>query len=130
MGPKPQPASSQYRPPQPETNPNVRKDKTIEKRKRAVPTKRFRPSTASRPSEAAMCPPTTTSKASANDRCQVQEEASDSRPPSLENFPVHESTPWSDAGRISGNHFEERKDWLLPSNYLNNNNKNTTSVTI
>ena len=38
MGPIPQPASSQYRPPQPDTNPNVRKDKATEKRKRAAPT--------------------------------------------------------------------------------------------
>ena len=53
MGPIPQPTSSQYRPPQPDTNPNVRKDKAIEKRKSAVPTKRFRPNTVSKPSEAA-----------------------------------------------------------------------------
>ena len=74
MGPIPQPPSSQYRPPQPDTNPNVRKDKAAEKRKRAAPTKRFRPSTASRPSEAAVHLPTTTSKAPTNDRPQVQEE--------------------------------------------------------
>ena len=46
MGPIPQPASSQYRPPQPDTNPKVRKDNAVEKRKRTAPTKRFRPSTA------------------------------------------------------------------------------------
>ena len=34
-----QPTSSQYRPPQLDTNPNVTKDKAMEKRKRAVPTK-------------------------------------------------------------------------------------------
>ena len=66
MGPIPQPTSNQYRPPQSDTNPNVRKDKATEKRKRAVPTKRFRPNTASRPSETAMCPPTTISKAPIN----------------------------------------------------------------
>ena len=33
MGPIPQPTSNQYRPPQPDTNPNVRKDKAAEKRK-------------------------------------------------------------------------------------------------
>ena len=38
MGPTSQPASSQYRPPQPDTNPKVRTD-TVEKRKRAVPMK-------------------------------------------------------------------------------------------
>ena len=51
MGPIPQPASSQYRPPQPGTNPNVRKDKAMEKRKRAAPTKRFRANTVSKPTE-------------------------------------------------------------------------------
>ena len=39
MGPIPQPTSSQYRPPQLDTNPNVRKDKARQKRKRAAPTK-------------------------------------------------------------------------------------------
>ena len=53
MGPIPQPASSQYRPSQLDTNPNVRKDNAVEKRKRAAPTKRFRPSTAPKPSETA-----------------------------------------------------------------------------
>ena len=46
MGPIPQPASSQYRLPQLDPNPKVRKDNAVEKRKRAVPTKRFMPSTA------------------------------------------------------------------------------------
>ena len=36
IGPIPQPASSQYRPPQPDINPNVRKDKAAEKRKRVA----------------------------------------------------------------------------------------------
>ena len=56
-------------------------------------------------------------------------EGTDNRPPPLEDAPVSESTPWPDAGKISGNHFEERKDWLLPPNYLNNDNRDTTSVT-
>ena len=43
-GPIPQPTGSQYRPPQLDTNPKVRKDNTAEKRKRAVPTKSIRPS--------------------------------------------------------------------------------------
>ena len=129
MGPILQPNRSQYRPPQVDTNSNVRKDKAAEKRKRAVPTKRFRPSITSRPGEAAACPPTTTSKAPTNDRPQVQEETSDSKPQSLENVPVCESTPWPNVGKISGNLFEERKDWLFPPNYPNNNSKNTTNVT-
>ena len=46
MGPIPQSASSQYRPPQLYTNPNIRKDTAAEKRKRTVPPKRFRPGAA------------------------------------------------------------------------------------
>ena len=76
-----------------------------------------------------MHPPTTMSKTSTNDRPQVQEETSDSRPQPLENVTVHESTPLPDVGKISGNLFEERKDWLLPPKYLNNDNKDMTSVT-
>ena len=41
MGPVP---TSQFRPPLPDTNPNIRKDNAAEKRKRATP-KRFRPAT-------------------------------------------------------------------------------------
>ena len=55
MGPIPQPTSSQYRPPQLDTNPKVRKDNAAEKRKRAAPTKRFRPSAAPKPGETAAC---------------------------------------------------------------------------
>ena len=54
LGPIPQPSSSQYRPPQPDTNPNVRKaTKTHEKRKRLAPTKKFKANIAMRPTEAA-----------------------------------------------------------------------------
>ena len=129
MGPIPQPTSSQYRPPQPDTNPNVRKDKAIEKRKRIAPTNRFRPNTASRLSATAMCPPATTSKAPIN--AKPQADVSENRPPRppLEDAPVYKSTSWPGAGKMSENLFEERKDWLLPPNYLNNGNKDTTSVT-
>ena len=128
MGPIPQPASSQYRPPQPDTNPNVRKDEAAEKRKRVVPTKKFRANTVSKPSEPIACPPMTISKAPTNIKPQAQE-GTDNRPPPLEDAPVHESTPQPNAGKISGNLFEERKDWLLTPNYLNNDNKDTTSIT-
>ena len=126
MGLIPQPTSSQYRSPQLDTNPDVRKDKAVENRKRAVPTKRLRPNTASSPSEAPMHPPTTISKAPIN--VKPQADVSDNRPPPLEDGPVHESTPWPGARKMSGNLFEERKDWLLPPNYLNNGNKDTTVV--
>ena len=130
MGPIPHPASSQYKPPQPDTNPNVRKDKAPEKRKRVAPTKRFKANTGAEPKEAAMCSPTTISKAPTNIKPHVQEGTSENRPPPLEDAPVHESTPWPSAGKISGNLFEERSNWPLPPNYLDNNNaKDATSIT-
>ena len=92
-----------------------------------MPTKRSRPNTVPKPSETAMCPPMTISKAPTNIKPQAQEGTSDNRPPSLEDAPVHESTPWPNVGKISGNLFEEIKDWLLPPNYLNN--KDTTGIT-
>ena len=53
MGPIPAPGS-QFRPPLPDTNPNIRKDTVTEKRKRATPKKKFRPATHK---PAAACPP-------------------------------------------------------------------------
>ena len=113
-------------PPQLDTNPNVRKDKAVEKRMKPVPTKRFRPNTASRPSEAAACPPTTISKAPINAKPQV--DVPENRTLPLEDAPVCKSTPWPGAGKMSGNLFEDR-NWLLPPNYLNNDSKNATGHT-
>ena len=45
MGPVIPALVSQFRPPLPETNPNIRKSDSTEKRKRATPMKRFRPAT-------------------------------------------------------------------------------------
>ena len=50
MGPFP---ASQFRPPLPDINPNIRKGNATEKRKRATP-KRFRPAT---PKSTTICPP-------------------------------------------------------------------------
>ena len=86
MGPIPQPAGSQYIPPQLDTNPNVRKDTTGEKRKRAVPTKRFRPSTAPKPSRTATCPPATVSKAPANVTPQTNASEIDPHPWKMSQF--------------------------------------------
>ena len=121
----PQPTSSQYRTPQPDTNPNIRKDSAAEKRKRAVPTKRFRPSTAPKPSRTAVHLPATVFEAPAN--VKPQTDASENRPPPFEDAPVCKSTPWPSAGKMSGNLFEDR-NWLVPPNYLNNDNKNTTGI--
>ena len=48
----------------------------------------------------------------------------------LPSVPVRESTPWSGAGKVSGNLFEER-NWLLSQNYLASENKseNVTGIT-
>ena len=49
LGPIPQ-SNNQYRPPQPDTNPNIRKPtKTTEKRKRVTLTKRFKANIAAKP---------------------------------------------------------------------------------
>ena len=125
MGLIPQTTSSQYRYPELDTNPNVRRDNTMEKRKRAVPTKRFRPSATPKYNETAVIPPATVSKVPVN--VKPQPDAPENMPPPLENTPVCESTPWPGAGRMSGNLFEDR-NWLLPPNYLNSS-KNTTCIT-
>ena len=48
----------------------------------------------------------------------------------MENVPVCESIPWPGIGKVSGNLFEDR-NWLLPPNYLDSENKNeiTTGIT-
>ena len=101
MGPIPTP-SSQFRPPLPDTNPNIRKDTVTEKRKRAMPKKKFRPAT---PKPAAACPPMP--EAPPKPKGDVP----------LASVPVQESTPLPGTGKMSGNLFEDR-NWLLPQNYL------------
>ena len=93
MGPTPAPAS-QFRPPLPNTNPNIRKDNAAEKRKRAAP-KRFRP----------VAPKTTAAHPEAPPK--PKNDVSDSRP-----VQVCKSTPWPGAGKMSENLFEDR-NWLL-----------------
>ena len=105
------------------------KTRLQKREKRAVPTKRLRANTAAKPNEAAMHPPMTIPKAPTNIIPQVQQGTSDNRPPPLEDAPVCKSTLWPNAGKISENLFDERKDWLLPPNYLNNDNKGMTGVT-
>ena len=101
MGPITTP-SSPFRPPLPDTNPNMRKDNVTEKRKRATPKKKFKPAT---PKPAAECP------------------ALLEAPPKLTpSVPVRESTPWPGTGKMSGNLFEDR-NWLIPQNYLPSKDK-------
>ena len=110
MGPAP---ISQFRPPLPDTNPNIRKDNATEKRKRAAP-KRFRPATPK---------PTTTCLPLPEAPPKPKNDVLDSQP--LPSVTVHESTPWPGAGKMSGNLFEDR-NYLLPPNYLDNGNENKT----
>ena len=122
MGPIP---ASQFRPLLPDANSNIRKDNNTEKRKRAA-LKRFRPSAAPMPT--AMHPPATVSQAPAKPKTDFLV----NRPPPLENVLVCESTPWPGTGKVSGNLFEDR-NWLLPPNYLDNENinehENFTNIT-
>ena len=106
--PIPVPAN-QFRPPLPETNPNVRKNDMTEKTKRATP-KKFRPAT---PKITAMHSPLP--------------EAPPKPKNSASSVPVREDTPWPSTGKMSGNLFEDR-DWLLPKNYLVTENKEDTNI--
>ena len=107
MGPIPTP-SSQFRPPLPDNNPNIRKDTVTEKRKRAMPKKKFRPATP-KPTTMHLPLPEALPKPKSN--------------APLPSVPVRESTPWPGTGKVSGNDFEER-NWLLSQNYLFSENKN------
>ena len=108
MGPIPAPIS-QFRPPLPNTNPNIRKDNATEKTKRATP-KKFRPATP-KPTAGHLPLPEAPPKPK-NDA-------------PLPSIPVPESTPWPGTGKMSGNLFEDR-NWLLPPNYLDNSKENKT----
>ena len=85
--------ANQFRPPLPETNPNIRKNDTVEKRKRATPKKKFRPAT---PKITAMHPPLP--EAPPKPKSSV----------SASSAPVREDTPWPGIGKMSGNLFEDR----------------------
>ena len=50
--------------------------------------------------------------ASVNPESQ-QPPTSENNPPPLEDAPVHVGIPWSEAGKMSGNLFEVRKDWPI-----------------
>ena len=108
MGQIPVPVS-QFRPPLPDTNPNIRKNNAAEKRKRATP-KKLRPAT---PKPTAACLPLP--EAPPKPKTDVP----------LPSVPVCKSTPWPGAGKMSGNLFEDR-NLLFPPNYLDNSKENKT----
>ena len=98
MGPIPVPApGNQFRPPLPETNPNVRKNNVTE-RKRATPKKKFRLAT---PKITAACPPLP----------EAPPKPKNITP--LPSVPAKEDIPWPSTGKMSGYLFEDR-NWLLP----------------
>ena len=111
MGPIPVPVpGDQFRPPFPETNPNVRKNDVTEKRKRATPKKKFRPAT---PKITAAWPPLS--------------EAPPKPKNGIPSVPVREDTPWPSTCKMLGNFFEDR-NWLLSKNYLATENKNESAT--
>ena len=85
MGPIIPAPVSQFRPPLPETNPNIRKSDTTEKRKRATPKIKFRPTT---PRATAMYPPLP--------QAPPKPSSSASSAP----VTVREDTPWPSAGKM------------------------------
>ena len=110
MGPIIPAPANQFRPPLPETNPNVRKNGMTEKRKRATPKKKFRPATSK---ITTTCPPLL--------------EAPPKLKSSASSVPVREDTPWPGAGKMSVNLFKDR-NWLLPKTYLVTENKKEDTI--
>ena len=102
--------ANQFRPPLPETNPNVRKNDTTEKRKRATPKKKFRPAT---PKITVMHP--------------SLPEAPPKPKSSASSAPVREDTPWPSTVKMLGNLFKDR-NWLLPKDYLVTEKKEDINV--
>ena len=96
MGPT-QATVSQFRPPLPNTKPNIRKDNAAEKRKRAVP-KRFRPA-APKPTAIHVQRP------HLNPRMMCQ---------AVDQFQFAKAPHGLAAGKMSGNLFEDR-NWLVPT---------------
>ena len=93
--------------------------KITEKRKTVAPTKMFKGKIAVEPNSDKM------TAYSASTLATVPE----NRPPSLEDAPICAGTPWPKAGKVSGNYFNTRKDWLLPPNYIEDNTKSTAKTT-
>ena len=102
MGPVIPAPVSQFRPPLPETNPNIRKSDSTEKRKRAIPKKRFRPATP---------------KATVMHLPLLQTAPRPTNGASAAPGAVREDTPWPSTGKMLGNLFVER-NWGIPKDYL------------
>ena len=101
MGPVIPAPVSQFRPPFPETNPNIRKSDSTEKRKRTSLKKRFRPAT---PKATTMC------------LSLLQTAPRPTNGASAASVTVGEDTPWPGTGKMSGNLFVERH-WVILKGY-------------
>ena len=127
MRPKPQTQSNQSRPPQPNTNPHVRRESkaTKKKRKRLIPTKKYKVKVVARPdpSNVTAQPPQTNAKATVHSEGQKYS-TSENNPPTIRKCPSLHYTPWPKAGKMSRNLFELRKDWPVPPT---NNTATTTN---
>ena len=88
MGPTIPALVSQFRLPLPETNPNIRKGDSTEKRKRATPKKNFRPAT---------------TRATAVHPPLLQATPKPTNGASSEPVTVREDIPWPSPGKMSGN---------------------------
>ena len=53
----------------------------------------------------------------------------ESRPPPLEDAPICTGTLQPKAGKMLGNLFETRKDWLIPPNYTNGSSISADNTT-
>ena len=104
MGPIILAPANQYRPPLPETNPNVRKGNATEKRRTLTPERRFRPAT---PKATVTCLPLPQAPPKPNSN------AAAASVPAM----VRQDTPWPGTGKMSGNLFKDR-NWLFPKDYL------------
>ena len=112
LGPKPQSQTNQFRPPLPNTNPQIRKEsKTAEKRKRLSPTKKLKAVARPNSGNTTMQPPHESALVNPQNK---QPPTSESNPPPLEDASVSAGTPWPGAGKMSSNLFEIRKDWPVP----------------
>ena len=129
LGPIPQSTSNQFRPPQPDTNPNI--SKITEKRKRIAPTKRFKAKIPAKPNSNKATAQLPNTKALINTESQKSlNQVPESRPPLLEDAPICADTPWPEAGKMLGNLIKTRKDWLIPpNNNANDKNSDTAAAT-
>ena len=86
-----------------------------EKRKRLIPTKKYKVKVVTRPDLGNATTQLSQAKVKApvNHKSQ-QPPTSENNPPPLEDAPVCAHTPWPEAGRMSGNLLEVRKEWPIP----------------